>query len=263
MRRKSLACFAVLAAVVSTVPGRAAPVGPVVNGGFEIAAPGKQVACDTVGSDTWIDVLPNHDPWLARVHPCEAGAVKAAQWSSSRVTQFGDVDEDGDREALIDGSLPADEGIGSSHNFWQAYPNPHQAYTADFDALRFRVEAGTIPPGAIVQLSLSTSPLAAPSPFVGIFLNCSLTFSRLTPDTGGLVSADPVEASFASRHVDCDASAAAWAAGGEDERRAALGTLRIVQVSFWGFEAGSPVVLDDVEIAGARTVPEQLLGIRL
>ncbi|HEX9711564.1 MAG TPA: hypothetical protein VGB52_03300 [Actinomycetota bacterium] len=260
---KMLLRAVVIGALLAAVPGTAAPVGPIVNGSFELAAPGKAEICSTAGEGTWVDVTPNRDPWLARVHPCEAGAVKALHWSTSSVTQYGDFDGDGDREASIDGSRPSFEGIGAGHNMWQAYPSPHQAFTGNFDAFRFSVESGEIPRSAAVVLSFSTSPLDTPSPFVGVYFNCDLTFGSLESDEDGQVSVDPASGNFRSRHSDCDAAATAWTSADEAGRRSILGRLRIVQVSFWGFETGDPLLLDDVEIAGARTVVEELAGITL
>lgn len=247
-RRVATAAFLVAALAGSTV--RAAPVGPVVNGEFELFAPGKDVSCAAFG-DTSVQVLPPPGPWIISVAPCEQGIFKAAQWSSSGVTQFGDWNGDGDREASIDGTRPVDPSIGKAHNFWQAFPNPQQAYTADFEALRFRVEDGSIPAGAMVQISLSRTPLEEPSPWVGIYLECSLTFP-MTAGATGPVSADPLSATFASSYSDCDGTAAAYAAADAAGKRAILGRLRIVQLSFWGFQTGAPVLLDGVELAGAK-----------
>lgn len=274
MRRMGFAALVAAIAFGAAVQGGAVPVGPVVNGEFEIAAPApvKDAACAVAG-DTTINVLPpdqnphvqdptdpNEElpwPWLASVTPCEAGAMKALHWSTSRVTQFGDYDGDGNREAKIDGSvtLPPGDQIGKSHNFWQAYPSPHQAYSADFQALRFRVEAGAIPPGASVQISLSSVPLSDVSPFVVIFIDCFLTFQNLTP-SGSLnrVEADPVTATFSSAWDGCDDEAAAWSAADDAGKRALLGRMRIVQLSFWQFQTGAPVTLDGVELYQAKTI---------
>jgi hypothetical protein len=269
---KSLISRVVLALVVmpAALPGHAAPVGAIVNGEFEIAVEAaKEPVCGVFG-DTAINILPPEAdpgipdptspgdnlpwPWLVSVTPCEAGVLKAAQWSSSGVTQFGDLDGDEDREASIDGSRPVDPFIGSAHNMWQSYANPQQAFTANFDALQFRVEDGAIPPGAYVQISLSASPLETVSPYVGIFLDCFLTFTNLTPNGAGLVSVDPVDAQFASAYTDCDAAAAEWNASGAAGRREVLSRLRLVQTSFWGFETGAPVVLDGVDLVGSKTI---------
>ncbi|MGH7860137.1 MAG: hypothetical protein ACREQY_22655, partial [Candidatus Binatia bacterium] len=172
-----------------------------------------------------------------------------------------DYDGDGDREVQVSPGV-ADPVVGANHNFWQAYPNPQQLFTTNFDALEFRVEDGTIPASAFVQISMSTTPLETQHPFVGIFIECSLTFrsSLLVPDAAGTVSVDPVTADFSSRDVRCDAAKAAWnAATTDDDRRAVLGRLRIVQTSFWNFNTGaSPVRLDGVSLTGATTFVEEL-----
>ncbi|MGH7818889.1 MAG: hypothetical protein ACREQ9_03875, partial [Candidatus Binatia bacterium] len=253
------------------------PVGPLVNGEFELFLPGKGLACEVFGEDTAFRVLdPDQDPgiedptdpnetlpwlWLVSVWPCETGALKALQWSSSRSAQFDDHDGDGDREAEVSPGV-TDPVVGVDHNFWQAYPNPQQLFTANFDALEFRVEDGAIPPSAFVQISLSTTPLETQHPFLGIFLECSLTFrsALLVPGAGGDVSVDPVTADFSSRDPRCDGAKALWdAAATDDDRRAILGRLRIVQTSFWNFNTGtSPVRLDGVSLTGATTFVEEL-----
>jgi hypothetical protein len=194
-------------------------------------------------------------PWLISVVPCEVGLVKAAQWSTSNVTQFGDVDADNDREAVIDGSIPSNPFLGAEHNMWQSYLNPQQAYAANFDAMQFRLEDGTIPAGAFVQVSLSTSPLETATAAPGVFIDCTLTFTGLTPNGSGLVSVDPVTAEFQSVYSDCESAAAGWASASTTGRRAILGRLRLIQLSFWGFQAGSlPVVIDGVDLAGSKTI---------
>lgn len=262
--------FVAFGAVLAAVPGQAAPVGPVVNGEFEIAVEAAKAPMCAAFGDTAVNVLPPDAdphipdplapgddvewPWLVSMAPCEAGLVKAAQWSSSRVTQFGDVSGDGDREAVIDGSIPADPFLGADHNFWQSYANPQQAYSGNFDALQFRLEGGEIPAGAYVQISLSATPLETVSPWVGVFFDCSLTFTNLTPNEAGVVSVDPATAAFASVYVDCEDAAAAWASASTTGRHTILSRLRIVQLSFWSFQTGDPLVLDGVELVNGRTI---------
>lgn len=259
-----------LAALAAAVPSQAAPVGPVVNGEFEVAASQlKDPACALFG-DAALNLLPpDYDPhvpdplapgdfvewpWLVSLAPCEAGIAKAAQWSTSRVTQFADDDGDGDREAIIDGRIEPDPFVGADHNFWQSWASPHQAYWGDFDALRFRVEAGTIPAGASVQISYSATPFQAASPWAGVFIDCSLTFRTLTP-VGGLVSVDPTTADFRSEYADCNAAKSAWdAAGPGVARHSILRRLRIVQLSFWRFQTGDPIRIDGVELFNGKTV---------
>lgn len=250
---------AFLLTIVSAVPASAAPLGPVVNGEFEIVAPGQDEVCLVTG-DTHVDVLPpdqNPDPslpwpWLVRVSPCGAGAFKALHWSSSNVTEFGDFDGDGDREARVDGSVESDPLLGNAHNFWQAFPSPHQAYTADFDALRFRVEGGSIPQGAYVQISLSQTPLDEQTPWLVIFIDCFLTFTGLAADASGEVSVDPTTASFQKAWSGCADTETAWNSAGPVARREILNRHRIVQVSFWGFQTGAPLLIDGVDLSNAK-----------
>ena len=269
MKRAWTIAAAIIAWAVA-VPGGAAPVGPVVNGDFELVVPVKQQMCDTFG-DGAINVLdPDDDPdledptdpdsdlpwpWLVSLTACESGAVKALHWSSSRVSQWSDVDGDGDREVVIDGSvaLPPDDSIGKSHNFWQAYPSPHQAYSANFGSLTYRVEDGVIPSSARVHLVLSTTPGEVPAPWFGIFFNCQLIIRDMAPDENGLVTIDPVDGTLISNDPDCDVLAAAWDSASDQTRRTILGRTRIVQLSFWNFNSpDATVTLDDVSINDSR-----------
>jgi hypothetical protein len=257
--------------IVAPAPASAGPllpVGPVLNGGFELAAyPARGPLCEVFGP-TYINVFepgnPLGLPWLASVSPCHAGAVKALGWSSGMTSDVGDFDADGDREVRF---LPGvvDPQLGS-HNLWQAYPNPHQAWVADFTELRFRVEGGAVPPGALVQVSLSETPLSDASPWVGIFIDCFLTFLNVASQVGagGVVMLDPVEdAVFSPGWSGCDDEAAAFNAPGATpaDKLAVLSKLRFVQHSYWHFASGpAPVTIDDVEIVGARTVVESAAG---
>lgn len=262
---------AALALVLAALPANAVdapPVAPVVNGEFELAAGAAQPVMCTLFGSGYVNVFepgnPFGLPWLVALSPCNQGAVKAAHWSGGAVTQYGDWDSDGDREAKVQVGV-TDSVIGESHNFWQAYPSPHQAWVADFDALRFRLEGGTIPPGALVQFSLSSVPLSDASPFVVLFIDCFLTLpSSLFADDGtGQITVNPADGAFSAAWPGCDDEKALWdAAADEAARRAVLAKLRIVQHSYWNFQSGSAdVFLDGIELTGSRSVAEALAGV--
>lgn len=253
-----------LAATASAVP--VVEDNAILNGEFELAAhPARLATCPAFGDESIHVVDPASGtglPWVASVSPCHSSAVTAAQWSHGSGALFEDFDGDGDREAKI---LPGivDPTVGG-HNLWQAYSNPQQAYTADFDAFTFRVESGTVPPGAVVILSLSQSPLSDATPWIGLWFECQLTFKVAHfAKAGNVWSVDPANGIFASRDPSCADDLAAWnAATSADERRDVLAAMRIVQTSFWSFHTGSaPVVLDGVAILGASTAAEAAVGL--
>ena len=254
--------FLVLAVAALTIAPLAlarGEVDPVFNGGFELAAePARPVSCAATGPDG-VKVAPDGSglPWVTTVDGCEGSAFTAAQWSHGSNVAFEDVDGDGDREArTVPGPLDPDTG---THTMWQAFASPHQAFAGDFDHLAFRVESGSVPTGAAVVVSFSNTPVGDQTPWVGIFITCSLSLPRATlaPDADGVVRVSPLEGRFRSTFEDCDDQAAAWNAAGatEEERAAILAGLRMVQLSFWGFSS-SEVVLDDVGIVGAQTFAE-------
>lgn len=197
--------------------------------------------------------------WLNPVHLAQDEAV---HWSGHDDDNVTDHDGDTDREILI----PADPG--SNHNLWQAWPSPHQAYTADFDALEFRVEDGTIPDGALVQVSLSATPLDRQSTDLLLYRDCALNFRGEDLEatrTGEQVSMSPLDAGFSSTgDPDCEELAATWhdATTTDEERRDILSRLRIVQVSFWAFHTQGPIVLDDIAMPGAETAAEDAPNLR-
>lgn len=269
MSRTVIAIAASLLLFAPLAQGLDAPsVSAVFNGGFDLGLfPAQQAACLVFG-DSAINVFqpgnPLDLPWLVSVTPCQAGAVKALGWSSSSLVQFplreGDLV---DHEARF-ANGPDDPALGS-HNLWQAYPNPHQAFTGNFDALTFRVEAGQIPADAFVMISLSETPLSDVTPWVGLYVDCYLYFpaSLLVPDANGVVRVSPADAYFGSYWEGCADELAAWnGASTEAGKRAVLDKLRIVQHSYWAFNHGSaPVVLDDIDLAGSRTVVQAAAGL--
>lgn len=253
---------------LGTTPAGPVALGPVINGEFELAAHPARPAVCTVFGPGYVNVFEPGNalglPWLASVSPCQSGAVKAVGWSSGAVADFGDFDEDGDREARFTPGV-VDPVVGSSHNLWQAYPNPHQAWVADFESLQFRVEAGSVPPGALVQISLSETPLSDATPWVLLFIDCFLTFPDVADhvDANGNVVLDPLtDAQFSPAWAGCNDEAAVFNEPGAtpEEKRNVLSKLRLVQHSYWGFETGAaPVILDGVELTNAHTVVESLV----
>lgn len=195
---------------------------------------------------------------LAWINPVNTLSDDAIHWSDQGGTEFGDRDGDGDREAAVISG-------GAHHNFWQAWPSPFQAFTGNFDALEFDVEAGSIASSAAVILSFSATPLEAQSPWVGAFIDCQLRFSGSSMDaSSGHVSVDPVEAVFSPSSPDCDAAKAEWDSGDDATKRQVLGRLRIIQLSFWGFERAAEdttcecaVQIDNVSLSHATSVAEE------
>lgn len=256
----ALLMFSFASPVEAQLPGDA-----VSNGGFELAAePARDPVCTVVGPGSINVFEPGNPlglPWVTSVNLCHSSALKAAGWSSGTTVEVDDFDGDGDREAkFLKG--PDDPSLGD-HNMWQSYASLHQAYVANFSALSFQVESGVIAHPAKIILSLSDTPLAEPSPWVGISFMCQLTFStaQLQPDANGTVMVDPTEGAFRSRYSTCDDEAANWTAADPAERREILDGLRIVQHSYWGWNRGpGDVVIDDVTMLGSRTVVEALLG---
>lgn len=201
--------------------------------------------------------------WL---NPVEKTKDSAAQWSTqpdTSPTTFGDNDGDGDREATISSG-------GAGHNMWQAYPNAHEAFTGDFAAFELDVEAGEINPGALVQISMSPNPLDEQSDRT-FEADCRLSFSGslllANMDSDGHVSVDPIDASYSSHYDGCP-SVQDWEDADDDEKRAILGQLRIVQMSFWSFNrgvtedpgCGCTIQIDNVSITNPASLAESALN---
>lgn len=190
--------------------------------------------------------------WL---NPLNALRKPAIHWSfQDDNTGFGDFE--GDREARIGANLSA-----STHNLWQAWPSPHQAYSGSFDHLSLRVEHGQVPSSAVIQLSFSATPLESQHHWVLLFLDCQLTFraGQLLPGENGVIQADPTQAHFRSRYKTCDPAEEDWNnAETPEERRLILGRLRIVQLSFWNFNRGADdVIFDGIGLKGTTTAAEE------
>lgn len=195
--------------------------------------------------------------WLNPVRTAQDDAVHWSRGDDN--TAFGSA-HDGDpidREVRIGANASA-----SGHNLWQAWPSPHQAYTASFDALTFRVESGEIPSSAAVKISLSATPAEEVTPWALLFLDCDITFTAdqlRSSMVEGTVRADPVDAVLRSRHETCQDAKQAWDDADAAKRREILGRLRMVQLSFWGFNKGeTDVVLDGVALEGTSTAAEEV-----
>lgn len=175
-------------------------------------------------------------------------------WSLGDAATSGlDLDEDPSDQEIRIGPDPSTE---QDQNLWQNLlePGREPAYTANFDALEFDVESGSIADNASVVITLGGEPLNAQEPFAVVFYDCSLTFpgSYLQDSLGqGTVSASPV-----GDGVGYD---------GQDDphcpdklSREALGRLSIAQVTFRDFNDGTePIVIDNVALPGASTHAEE------
>lgn len=210
---------------------------------------------------------------VAWINPVERGQ-QPAMWSTHPYfpsTEFG-FNFDGDpfdREAKF---LPLDpDEPMNTHNLWQSYVSQPGVYTANFDQLEFHVEAGEIPHSATVRLSLSGTPMDGQSPYVAGYQDCILTFTAemFDPAGNGEVAVDPLDANLRNDPGDateyCETAVDTFndEEASEEERRDALGRLRIVQISFWDFnveQGETPVVVDDVAMPGSSTVVEEAAG---
>jgi hypothetical protein len=178
-----------------------------------------------------------------------------------------DVNGDGDREAVIEG---AGDNVPVRDLFQVAAP-PLQTATLDFDSVGFSIEAGSIAPGANIRLGFALTPLYEAHPYALVFNEGSLVFPAraMVPDASGRVTIDSLAGS-----IDCpvDQEGRAWmpcehfrsefnaASGDGAAQRSLLGRARIVEVDLGGFAglpAGERIVIDDIELAGDRSVAER------
>lgn len=198
--------------------------------------------------------------WLNAVTMAKREAV---HWSHMpgdvKSVEFGDHDGDGDREAR----MPANRQL-SGHNLWQAYPSAHQAFSANFQEFRFKVEDGAVPAGALVQISLSAEPLEVQNGELLLDIDCSLNIrgALLQPGADGWVRVDPVDAQLVAYKgtPDCAGIVEDFNSGNERDARYALGRTRVVQLSFWSFNTGSEsVTIDDVAMYHPTTAAEEVL----
>ncbi len=210
----------------------------------------------------------------AWVNPAGGGGAtgneKAPGWSntgndnSPTTAGFYHDDDPFDREVRI----VADSSL-DNHNMWQSF-GPSNAFTANFEALEFDVEAGSIPSSANVQLALSATPLERQNGETVAFFGCQLNFreAALVPDDDGHVRVDPTIADTAGTTGvqffdrggdDCDDIHGAWDDATTQERREMLGRLSIVQISFKNFNRGADdMLLDNIALTSATTVAEEL-----
>lgn len=213
-----------------------------------------QVGPDTCvfGSEEGYDLV-----WLDP----KASTEKASGWSfhaPDPSVEFGyDLDDDPfDREVRF-----LTGGEGSIHNLWQSYANRHQAFTGNFDHLEFVIEDGQLPTEtqASVKVSLSSAPSHHADPTFPVEIDCVLTFhvTELAEHVqDGVVQMSPLDAQFSPDSDDCPAYS-----GTDEEKRATLGQLRIVQLSFWRFnQADQPLVIDDIALPGATLYAEEVVS---
>lgn len=191
---------------------------------------------------------------------------QAALWSyhprdASAEFGFNFDDDPFDREVRF----PADDSL-ASHNLWQTYVSQPGAYTANFTEFRLTLEDGSVPSSARVILSLSATPLETQTPYLAGYLDCQLTFpsSVLSPDSDDVVRVDPLEGILQNDGSDstpfCEEAVNTFndPDASEDDKRDALGRLRIVQLSFWSFHTGAEdVVVDDIAIQDASLFVEE------
>lgn len=222
---------------------------PVAHVGEYVAAPDTLVGCD-----------PQHREFAA-VNPWAMSQDMALAWSNDAGTRYFDLDGDGDTEAVI-----PTQRVEHSHTMWQSGATLAQAFSLDFDAFEWTLEAGAIPGGANNQIGFSLTPSYMQHPFVGVFWEGALLFraTDMQPDENGRVSMDPVrdgEIACPGGYPPCDAFraefVAAQAANDEAAARALLGQARIAQTSFWSFNNPAGLVaIDDVAFVGAKTMAE-------
>lgn len=247
--------------------GSQSPQGKIAGGSYDDPDPAQsdpQGAAEDVANDPEGEALfasgYGHCVWgedtgydLCWCNPASLASDEAIHWSGHDDDTVDNFDGDEDREIKI----TKDSG---HHNLWQAFPSPHQAYTGNFDALELRVEDGQIANSARVVVTFSATPLQAQSPWVGYFGDCSLSFSA-DQFTAGPNSIDPVDASFSSKSADCEDAKDEWDNGDDADKRDVLGRLRIVQLSFWGWDnvdtPDDEVVLDGISLAGASLAAEE------
>lgn len=211
------------------------------------------------GNCVWSDEEGKDIAWI---NPVRLAGDDAVHWSGHDDDKVADVDGDGDREIAI----PADAG---HHNFWQAWPSPFQAFTGNFEALEFDVEDGSVSDNTLVQVSFSATPMDNQTTELVLFRDCAINFPgtliNANTDSEGHVAVPPTEAGFTSTGDEhCEDLAAAWQDADDEERRDILGRLRVVQLSFWGFErapedagCGCTVQLDNIALSHATTVAEE------
>lgn len=158
-----------------------------------------------------------------------------------------------DREILVEA-----DATKKSHNFWQNILSQGRepAYTANFDAFEFDFEnhdEASIPSSASVDISLNPFGLEDQESLDPSLIECSISFS-------GDVLSQNLDAN--TGRVSVDSLLANYNPGGDcpdDPDQEDLGRLRIAQLSFWRFNQGDdPVVIDNIEIAGATTAAEEV-----
>lgn len=250
----------------------------ITNPGFDLQTRpvSAAVTCPVFG-DLSVNIV-----GLVIVSPCFASALNTPAWNNGQLraadnaAQARDADGDGDAEMVV----PAQPF--SSHNFWHPFANAQQAFSANFDKMTFDIELdgvtrAQLPNSAYIAISVALTPFNDLHQFAVLYVECSLSVTKsqllsaatftTVPGPGGRtylhVSIDPTAMAFRAYTSDgfegCNNEEAAWGPASAADRRAMLGTMRLVQVSFWGWNGA---VIDNVDLRGstpALGVPDEIL----
>lgn len=185
---------------------------------------------------------------VAQLAPARFNTWHAAGWNvePAGAVAFGDVDADGDREAMVtrEGALLY-QGMAAT--------STHSALPMGLVRLvHFTLDAA--PPAGALKLALDSFPVESAADYPQAWYNYILVIpaGSWTLEDGD-VHADPLAGTLTNpragsypAEVDSHPMAQEWADADEDERRAILMELRPIQVTFDGLAAGS--VLDQVEL---------------
>lgn len=225
-------------------PGQATTY-PLAYAGRAAADPNSVHACDA------------NDNEITEVNPWGTIHDRGVGWSNDPGTTFADYNGDGDVEAIIP-PVPTKY----NHDLWQSTATTTQAFSADFDSFQFSLEAGSIAPGANIQVGFSLSPSYTQHPFVGIFWEGAVLFtsSDMVKGADGVVRLNPIaqgEIICPAGYSPCLRFQSAYAASDGTGKATLLGQTRVVQTSFWAFNnpAGN-VVIDNIAYVGAKSAAE-------
>lgn len=247
-------------------------VNALLNPGFEVQAEvvATTVTCPVFGDQSFLVA------GLVIVSPCWQSALRHPGWTTlkSSATQVAAAPVDADGDGDLEMTIPAG---ASGHNFYQAFANPQQAFSANFEALSFDVEVDGASLASLrgaVILSTSLSPFNDLNTYVPGNVECALRFDAGVLASGAVtavpgpagrtylhVEVEPTKARFTSYWPGCTDEAAAFNAADDAGKRAILGTMRLVQSSFWNFNG---LTFDNVDLRGstpAAGVPDGVEGL--